>query len=390
MYFEKLINRVSIPPRILAIRLLLLASAYFMTGKLGLLLPFFGTSITLIWLPTGIAVAALLRWGNICWPAILVGAFATNLAIGSPPWLAASIALGNTLGPLLAAHLLRKLAFHSEFDHARDILLLGMAAAIGMAVSAGGGVSSLLLFNMLPLADVVPAWLSWWAGDFTGVLLVAPLLLNISRAKLAKLWEQRMEFLAWCLTMLAVGWGIFFLNNDTNGHSLPLVFMILPLAVWSAMRFGVMASSLGVLLPVVIAAWATSLGLGPFHTPNVRQGLLLLWLFFATLVLINLMVVALQTGRKRAEETLRRSEADLRLLLTSVAEGIYGVDMQGRCTFINPPALRLLGYQQESELMGKQMHDLIHHTRADGTHYPVAECRLYHCLRSHEDAHVYH
>jgi diguanylate cyclase (GGDEF)-like protein/PAS domain S-box-containing protein len=375
-------------PQILAIRLLLLASAYFITGKLGLLLPFFGTSITLIWLPTGIAVAALLRWGNIYWPAILAGAFATNLAIGSPPLLAASIALGNTIGPLLAANLLRKLAFHGEFDNARDILLLGMSAATGMVVSASGGVASLVLFNMLPVADVVTAWLSWWAGDLTGVLLAAPLLLNTSRAELAKLWEQRLEFLVWCLTMLAAGWGIFFLNNDANGNSLPLVFIILPLAVWSAMRFGVMGASLGLLLPVAIAAWATSLGLGPFHTPDARQGLFLLWLFLATYVLIGLIVVALQAGRRRAEEILRRSEADIRLLLTSVAEGIYRVDMQGRCTFINPPAMHLLGYQQESDLLGKQIHDLIHHTQADGTHYPATECRLYQSLRSHEDVHV--
>src|SRR4030067_1960677 len=106
-------------PQILAIRLLLLASAYFITGKLGLLLPFFGTSITLIWLPTGIAVAALMRWGNIYWPAILAGAFASHLAIGSPPLLAASIALGNTLGPLLRAGLLGKRGLHSDTHPAR-------------------------------------------------------------------------------------------------------------------------------------------------------------------------------------------------------------------------------------------------------------------------------
>src|SRR4030067_759293 len=147
-------------PQILIIRLLLLASTYFIAGRLGLLLPFFGTSITLIWLPTGIAVAALLRWGNIYWTAILAGAFATNLAIGSPPLLAASIALGKTIVPLLAANLLRKLSCHGEFDNARDILLLGMSAATGMVVSASGGVASLVLFNMLPVADVVTAWLS--------------------------------------------------------------------------------------------------------------------------------------------------------------------------------------------------------------------------------------
>ena len=345
-------------PQILAIRLLLLASAYFITGKLGLLLPFFGTSITLIWLPTGIAVAALLRWGNIYWPAILAGAFATNLAIGSPPLLAACIALGNTLGPLLAVYLLRKLALHSEFNHARDILLLGVSAAIGMTVSAGGGVASLMLFNMLPAADVVPAWLSWWAGDFTGVLLAAPLLLNISRAGLAKLREQRMEFLVWCLVTIAMGWEVFLTNNDANGYSLPLAFVMLPLAVWSAMRFGVMGSSLGLLLPVVIAAWATSLGLGPFYTPGVREGLFLLWLFLATLVLIGLMVVALQAGRQRAEAKLRvalqhEAEAlsELRVMLETSGEGLWKVDQSGRIVETNNAYCHIIGYAKD-EIIG--------------------------------------
>lgn len=92
--------------------------------------------------------------------------------------------------------------------------------------------------------------------------------------------------------------------------------------------------------------------------------------------------------RRRAEEALQQSSARIDMLLDSVAEGIYGVDMQGNCTFINPAGLHLLGYQEETELLGKHMHDLIHYTRADGSHYPAAECRLYCSLQSHENIHV--
>ena len=92
--------------------------------------------------------------------------------------------------------------------------------------------------------------------------------------------------------------------------------------------------------------------------------------------------------RRRTEEALQQSSARIDMLLNSVAEGIYGVDIQGNCTFINPAGLHLLGYQEETELLGKHMHELIHHTRADGSHYPAAECRLYCCLQSHENIHV--
>lgn len=288
-----------------AANILLVALAYFVSGRLGLAIPYVDTHITLIWLPTGIAVAALLRWGYICWPGIFLGALATNFSIDSSPLLDCSIALGNTLGPVLATWLLRRLKFHDVLDRAYDILFLVAAAAAGMLVSASGGVGSLVIFNVLPVKEVTEAWLFWWLGDFLGVLLAAPLLLNISRAELERLWAQRVEFLVWCLIALVMYWGVFFLSVDGNGYSQPLTYIVLPLVVWSAMRFGVMDSSLGVLLPVLVAVLATGLGLGPFHTMIAQQGLLMLGAFLATLVLVSLMVSALQAGRKRAAEALR-------------------------------------------------------------------------------------
>lgn len=73
---------------------------------------------------------------------------------------------------------------------------------------------------------------------------------------------------------------------------------------------------------------------------------------------------------------LREREERISLLLNSTAEGIYGLDKDGCCTFCNPSCLRLLGYTDEHDLLGRHMHPLIHHTREDGTEYPLAECRI--------------
>src|SRR5437870_4525922 len=94
------------------------------------------------------------------------------------------------------------------------------------------------------------------------------------------------------------------------------------------------------------------------------------------------------TDRKRADEALRESEERTRLLLDSTAEAIYGVDMQGNCTFCNPATLRLLGYPRASDLLGKNMHSLAHHTRPDGTPYPDAECSIYQAFRPKEGTHL--
>jgi len=78
--------------------------------------------------------------------------------------------------------------------------------------------------------------------------------------------------------------------------------------------------------------------------------------------------------RERTEAALRTSDDRTRLLLDSTAEAIYGQDLEGRCTFCNSAALRMLGYGDAAELLGHKMHGLIHHTRADGTPYPENEC----------------
>jgi diguanylate cyclase (GGDEF)-like protein/PAS domain S-box-containing protein len=313
-----------------AAKLLFVALAYFVSGRLGLAIPYVGSHITLIWLPTGIAVAALMRWGYICWPGIFLGALATNFSIDASPLLDSSIAVGNTLAPLLAAWMLRRWKFHDELDRAYDILLLVLAAAFGMLVSASGGVSSLVLYKVLPVQDAGAAWLSWWAGDFVGVLLAAPLLLNISRDELKILWAQRVEFSAWFMTTFVIYGGLFLFSSDELSYSHQLAFIGLPTVVWAAMRFGVVGSSLGVLLSVFITVLGTGRGLGPFYNGEAQQELIQLGAFFFTLVLVNLMVVALQAGRKRAEEAVRLDSEFNKGLIQSLPGIFYMIDISGR------------------------------------------------------------
>jgi PAS domain S-box-containing protein len=89
-----------------------------------------------------------------------------------------------------------------------------------------------------------------------------------------------------------------------------------------------------------------------------------------------------------AEGELRRREQSLQLLLNSTAEGLYGVDTDGNCTFINRSALAMLGYEHESDLVGRNIHRLIHHTHADGRPYPGKDCRMYQAYRLGEAVHV--
>ncbi len=93
------------------------------------------------------------------------------------------------------------------------------------------------------------------------------------------------------------------------------------------------------------------------------------------------------TERKRFEESLKQSEEQVRLLLNSTAEGIYGIDLQGNCTFANPSCLRMLGYTDLEQLLGRNMHNLIHHSYPDGSPMNVENCHIYRAFREGRGMH---
>lgn len=87
--------------------------------------------------------------------------------------------------------------------------------------------------------------------------------------------------------------------------------------------------------------------------------------------------------RRRAEKAVRESREQFRLLLECLGEGIYGIDCDGRCTFINRAAAEMLGYSAE-EVLGKDMLALVHHHRSNGAPYPPDECPILLAIREGE------
>ena len=90
----------------------------------------------------------------------------------------------------------------------------------------------------------------------------------------------------------------------------------------------------------------------------------------------------------RSRFDVAEREERIRLLLDSTAEAIYGIDLNGFCTFCNLACARILGYESPAALIGKQMHPLVHHTKADGTPYPAEQSSIYDAMRHRQEAHV--
>lgn len=91
---------------------------------------------------------------------------------------------------------------------------------------------------------------------------------------------------------------------------------------------------------------------------------------------LALAIIAFWTAASARRELARREAAErqTRQLLHASLDGIYALDPQGHCLWANPAACRLFGYADAAPLLGRQMHHIIHHTRADGSPYPIEEC----------------
>ncbi len=328
----------------LDIKLVLVAVTYWLAGKFGLSIPL-QEAITLFWLPTGISVAALMRWGYSCWLGVYAGAFLVELDLGLSLPVAAEIAIGNTLGPMLSVLYLRRSHFHTSFDRHQDILFLCIASAFGMTISAGNGVFFLWLNGVISSPAISSAFVSWWAGDFVGVLLAAPLLLSLTPASLNEFWKVRWEFLMCCIVTVLLGWWLSHVINDVS--SLAITYLTLPLVIWAALRFGIIGASLATLLLSLLAAIGTAADTGPFHALSQFHGLWILWSYVVSMLLVGLMIVALGAERRAADHDLRVNNERQLSVLNSAMDAILHLDAQGCLLYWPPQAELIFGWRSE-------------------------------------------
>ncbi len=203
----------------------MLAVAYGVTGKLGMLLVISPGYVSPLWPPAGLALAALLVWGYRVWPGIALGSFLVNLwtALATPQTvalptsvtLAVCIGLGAALQACVGAFLVRRVVtFPSALDQDKDIgwfLLLG--GPVSCLTNASIGVTSLWLGGTIPSTLVASSWWTWWVGDTIGVLIVAPIVL-IWTAAPRQIWRRRRLSVALPLALVFTIAVVFFTHTS--------------------------------------------------------------------------------------------------------------------------------------------------------------------------------
>jgi len=293
-------------------QLLAVAAIYFAAARLGLSLASVHPSVSAVWPPTGIAIAALLLLGYRVWPGILLGAFLANFFTPVPLATAIGIAAGNTMEALSAGYLLRFWDFHNTFDRARDVFKFVVAALLCTMVSATIGNVSLCLGHAARWDQFGTLWVTWWLGDTVGGLVIAPLLLTWG-AK-SRQWLPNKRYLEAALILLLLS--LAALVNFSKPAPLsvryyPLARLIIPLFLWAAFRLGQRGVTLATLMLSVFAVWGTAQGVGPFIISTPNESLLLLQLFLGSNAVTFLFLVVVVEERRLSEETLRENERRL-------------------------------------------------------------------------------
>ena len=178
---------------------------YVVSGKLSLLLAQPPGYASAIFPPAGIAIAVALMMGRRSLPWIFLGSLLLNLWIGydaaqtiNTVGLASAIliAIASTLQAAAGGALLRKfVGFPPAFNQGRDILVFLILAPFITLISATLSIASLYLLGVLPLASVGNNWLSWWAGDTSGLVVMLPIVL-VAIGRPRELWRSRIPTVA--------------------------------------------------------------------------------------------------------------------------------------------------------------------------------------------------
>ena len=391
-------------------RAVILLAVYALSGKLGLQFEAVSGFATIVWPPSGIALAMLLIFGYRYWPSVFLGAFLVNLGSGASSAVSLSIAAGNTLEAVVAVYMIKRAGggFRNSLDRLPDVLnFIIFGAIISTMIAATIGATSLWAGGIISPQNYTDTWRAWWLGDMVGILILSPVLLRLSSfRKFSKPKRKTVIEIAVLAAFTALtALGIF--HNIFQGlaeHPSIIYLIYLPL-IWAALRFGQSGTAMANLGVDAIAIWGVVRGFGPFINGNLFSRLLLLQSFAAvtagTTVLLAAAIEQLKYSEQEAlgkKQEVQKLNTDLReklneliiqrkytedshkalinllasmhmernldLELRSRGEGFLVLDYQNKVIFGNKKAEIIIG-AANADLLGRNIHNFIENQKSE-------------------------
>jgi PAS domain S-box-containing protein len=326
----------------------LLTLVYFIAGKFGLMLASLHASASPVWPPAGIALAALLVLGYRAWPAIFVGAFLVNVTTAGNFATSLAVASGNTLEAMCGAWLVNRFAGGTTvFDRPQGVFKFALAAVVSTNISPAFGVTSLALAGFADWTNYGAIWLTWWLGDTTSDLLIAPLIILWSIASKRR-WNRReaVEVGILLLLLFVLSEAVFGGWLAISARNYPIAFICGAIVIWTAFRFTQRETAAGIFILSAIAIWGTLHGFGPFAAETENQSLLALQYWTAVVTLTAMALSAGMAERGRAEQALRESEARTNLAANAANLGLWLWNIRDDELWVTEKWRRLFGFAE--------------------------------------------
>src|SRR6266480_2858630 len=340
----------------------LLTLVYFIAGKFGLMLASLHASASPVWPPTGIALAALLVLGYRAWPAIFVGAFLVNASTAGNVATSLAVASGNTLEAMCGAWLVNRFAGGTTvFDRPQGVFKFALAAVVSTIISPAFGVTSLALAGFADWANYGAIWLTWWLGDATSDLLIAPLIILWSIASKRR-WNRReaVEVGILLLLLFVLSEAVFGGWLTISARNYPIAFICGAIVIWTAFRFTQRETATGIFILSAIAIWGTLHGFGPFAEETENQSLLALQYWTAVVTITAMALSAGMAERGRAEEALRESEARTNLAANAANLGLWLWNIPDDELWVTKQWRRLFGFAESEPVSFDRVLQVVH------------------------------
>ena len=309
-----------------AVALILVGFSYFTLAYLGLRLASINPSATPIWPPTGLAMAAILLWGNRIAPAIFIAAFLINQLTAGSIFTSLAIAGGNTLEAVIAGYLVRHWAQDEQvFDTPTGIAKFTLISLAATLVSATIGVSSLTVAGYAEVSNFFSVWLTWWLGDLAGALVVAPVVVLWAKSEPASLRPPQITRTG--LTYLAaVAAGVIAFSpllHQTLARD-ALGFLVVPPLLWASLRQGPRDTATVALIVSAFAVWCTAMQCGPFAQPSLNESFILSLAFMLSAAVLSLTLSADVAVRRGTENQLRQRALETEALWQATVQVAFG------------------------------------------------------------------
>ncbi len=312
------------------LRIIIIAAGYFVLARLSLLLSFQTSNASPVWPPSGFAFAMLLLFGYRVTPGIMLGAFAANFvvfqvdhgaAMQKALWVSFIISIGNTSEAIIGKFMLRKLIPYVQnnnyFKRVNNIFYFFSVAIIMSMVAAIVGTTSIYFGGFINSDQQVIAWLTWWFGDVSGILLLTPFIILwvnyfTLHSRFSFKGNRTIEIVALFILVILTSEVVF-----NNWFSPPFIFKwafwIIPVVVWAASRFNQHETITAIILCSAIAIWGTLNGHGPFAIAgenktsdlSLNESLLTTQAYISIIAITSLTLNASIIERKKTEQALR-------------------------------------------------------------------------------------